>query len=84
MINGKKEIEWNKNTKKMKRRDQVVISRLGTGYTMTTHVYIINKQDNFNECPFCNVRLTVYRILWDCKETGGFFVLVFHSNLRIV
>jgi hypothetical protein len=39
----------------MKRRDQVVISRLRTSYTMATHDYIINKQDN-NECPFCNVR----------------------------
>jgi hypothetical protein len=68
MKNRKKEIEWNKDTKKMKRRDQVVISRLRTGYTMATHGYIINKQDN-NECPFCNVRLTVYHILWDCKET---------------
>jgi hypothetical protein len=52
----------------MKRRDQVVISRLRTGYTMATHGYIINKQDN-NDCPFCNVRLTVDHILWDCKET---------------
>jgi hypothetical protein len=37
----------------MKRRDQVVISRLRTGY-------IINRQDN---------RLTVDHILRDCKET---------------
>jgi hypothetical protein len=35
---------------------------------MATHGYIINKQDN-NGCPFCNVRLTVDHILWDCKET---------------
>jgi regulator of replication initiation timing len=62
MTNRKKEIEWNKDTKKMKRRDQVVISRLRTGYTMATHGYIINKQDN-NDCLFCNVRLTVYYIL---------------------
>jgi hypothetical protein len=31
MKNRKKEIEWNKDTKKMKRRDQIVISRLQTG-----------------------------------------------------
>jgi hypothetical protein len=31
--------------------DQVVISRLRTGYTMVTHGYIINKQDN-NKCPY--------------------------------
>jgi hypothetical protein len=50
-------IEWIKDTKKMKRRDQVVISRIQTGYTMATHGYIINKQEN-NNFPFCNVRLT--------------------------
>jgi hypothetical protein len=54
MKNRKKEMEWNKDTKKMKRRDQVVISRLRTGYTTR---------------PFCNVRLTVDHILSDCKET---------------
>jgi hypothetical protein len=52
----------------MKIRDQVVISRLRTGYTMATHGYILNKQDKY-ECLFCNVRLTVDHILWDCKET---------------
>jgi hypothetical protein len=35
---------------------------------MQTHGYIINKPDN-NDCPFCNVRLMVDHILWDCKET---------------
>jgi hypothetical protein len=68
MKNRKKEIEWNKDTKKIKRRDQIVISRLRTGYNMATHRNIINKQDN-SECFFCNVRLTVDHILWDCKET---------------
>jgi hypothetical protein len=59
MKNRKKEIKWTKDTKKMKKRDQVVISR--------SHVYIINKQDN-NECTGCYVRLTVNHILWDCKR----------------
>jgi hypothetical protein len=54
--------------KNRKKRYQVVISRLRTGYTMATHGYIINKQNN-NKCPVCNVRLTVDHILWDCKET---------------
>jgi hypothetical protein len=67
MKNKKKEIEWNKDTKEMKRRDHVVISRLRTDYTIVTHGYIINKQDN-NEFPFCNVSLTENHILWDCKE----------------
>jgi hypothetical protein len=31
MKNRKKEIEWNKDTKKMKRRDQVVISQVTNG-----------------------------------------------------
>jgi uncharacterized membrane protein len=68
MKNRKKETEWNQDTKKMKRRDQVVISSLQSGYTIATYGYIINKQDK-NECPFCNVRLTVEHILWDCKVT---------------
>jgi hypothetical protein len=42
MKNRKKEIEWNKDTKKIKRRDQVVISKLLTIYNMATHGYIIN------------------------------------------
>jgi hypothetical protein len=69
MKNMKKETKWNRH-EKMKRRDQVVNSRSQTGYTMVTHGYIINKQDN-NKCPFCNVRLSVDHILWECKETEG-------------
>jgi hypothetical protein len=57
-MDKKKEIECKKDTKKMKRQDQVVISRLQTGYTMATHGYIINKQEN-SEFPFCNVRVRV-------------------------
>jgi hypothetical protein len=49
MKNKKKEIELNKDRKKMKRRDQVVISRLRTVYTMATHGYIKNKLEK-NEC----------------------------------
>jgi hypothetical protein len=44
MKNMKKEIKWNKDTKKMKRRDQVVIFRFRTGYTMVTHGYIITSK----------------------------------------
>jgi hypothetical protein len=59
MKNREKKIEWNKDTKKMKRpSEQVVISWLRKGYTTATHGYNINKQDN-NEYSFCNVRLTV-------------------------
>jgi hypothetical protein len=35
---------------------------------MAKHGYIINKQDN-NECPFCNVRLMVDHIIWNCVKT---------------
>jgi hypothetical protein len=42
MKNRKKEIEWKKDTKKMKRLVQVVNLRLRTGYTMATHGYIID------------------------------------------
>jgi hypothetical protein len=36
MKNRKKEIEWNKDTKKMKKRDQVVMSRIQTGKAQCT------------------------------------------------
>jgi hypothetical protein len=42
----------------MKRRDQVVFSRLQLGYTEATPGLIIKNQDN-NQCLFCNVRLRV-------------------------
>jgi hypothetical protein len=37
MKNRKKDIKWNKDTKKMKRRHNVIISRLRMSYTMATH-----------------------------------------------
>jgi hypothetical protein len=43
MENRKKEIEWNEDTKKMKRQDQVVISRLQAGYSMATHAKNLKK-----------------------------------------
>jgi hypothetical protein len=51
MKNRKIEIESNKDTKKMKRQDQVGITRLSAGYTMATPEYIKNKKDK-NECIF--------------------------------
>jgi hypothetical protein len=56
MKHTKKEIEWNKDAKKMKRRDQVVISRLRAGYTMTTHEYIIMKFQADGEPHFMGLR----------------------------
>jgi hypothetical protein len=59
------------DTEKMKRRDQVVISRLKMGYTMATHGYIINKQDN-NECwlHFMRLRSNIQNNIWDKGKDG--------------
>jgi hypothetical protein len=46
MKNRKKEMEWNIDTKKMKRQYQVVISRLRPGLTMAKHGYIMNKSQH--------------------------------------
>jgi hypothetical protein len=52
----------NKNTKTMTRREQVVISRLRTGYTRPTHSTMMDKEPS-PECPFCAVNLTTDHIL---------------------
>jgi hypothetical protein len=58
----------NTDTKTMTRREQVVISRLRTGYTRATHSAVMDKEPS-RECPFCAVNLTTDHILWHCKET---------------
>jgi hypothetical protein len=58
----------NTNTKTMTRREQVVISRLLTGFTKATRSADISKEPS-SECRFCAVNLTNVRILWHCKET---------------
>jgi hypothetical protein len=58
----------NTNTKTMTRREQIVISRLRTGYTRATHSAVMDKEPS-RECPFCAVNLTTDHILWHCKET---------------
>jgi hypothetical protein len=58
----------NTNTKTMTRREQVVISRLRTGYIRATHFAVMDKELS-RECPFCAVNLTTNHILWHCKET---------------
>jgi hypothetical protein len=52
----------------MTRREQVVISRLRTGYTRATDGPRMNRITN-SQCPFCDTGLTVDHVLWDCKET---------------
>jgi hypothetical protein len=61
--------ETNTNTKTLNRREQVVISRLRTGYTRATHASVMNK-DLSTDCLFCTVKITVDHILWHCKETN--------------
>jgi hypothetical protein len=58
----------NTNTKTMTRREQVVISRLRTGYTRATDSAVMDKEPS-PECPFFAVNLTIDHILWHCKET---------------
>jgi hypothetical protein len=56
------------DTRGMTGREQVVISRLRTGYTRATHGPRMNGITN-TQCPFCDTGLTVDHVLWDCKET---------------
>jgi ubiquitin-protein ligase len=51
----------------MIRREQVIISRLHTGYSRATHSAVMNKEPS-PEYPFCAVNLTTDHILWHCKE----------------
>jgi hypothetical protein len=55
----------NTNIKTMTRREQVVISRLRTGYTRATHSAVMDKEPSM-EYPFCAVN---HHILRQCKET---------------
>jgi hypothetical protein len=48
--------EKNINTKRMNRREQVVVSRLRTGSTKATHASVMNK-DLSTEYPFCAVKI---------------------------
>jgi hypothetical protein len=45
-------------------REQVVISRLRTGYTRATHSAVMDKEPSL-EYPFCAVNLTTDHILYD-------------------
>jgi hypothetical protein len=54
MKDRKPHIRSIKDTQKMTRRDQVLISRLRTGYCRATHGAIMNREPR-PECPFCGV-----------------------------
>jgi hypothetical protein len=62
---------WQNDTEKLKRRDQVAVARLRTGYSRAIHRNKIEGTPN-PDCPFCSVKLTQEHILWQlwqCKET---------------
>jgi hypothetical protein len=68
MKERKKNKDWQNDTEKLKRRDQVAVeTRLRTGYSRTTHR---NKMEGTPDpdCPFCSAKLTLEHILWQCKE----------------
>jgi hypothetical protein len=56
------------DTEKQKKRVQMAVNRLRTGYSSTTD------RDKMvgnpvPDCPFCIAKLTLEHILWQCKET---------------
>jgi hypothetical protein len=55
-------------TRGMTRREQVVISRLRTGYTEATHGPRMNGITD-QQCPFCDTGPSFDHVLWDCTET---------------
>jgi hypothetical protein len=68
MKNRKTSVNWQNDTAELTRKEQVIISRVRTGYTRADHRHIIDKTDTPN-CPFCDVRLTTDHILWQYSET---------------
>jgi hypothetical protein len=63
----KKNMSWQNDTEKLKRRNQVTVTRLRTGNIRATHRNKINGTPD-PECPFCSAKLTLDCILWQCKE----------------
>jgi hypothetical protein len=57
MKERKSKPEWTKDTEGLGIKNQVIITRIKTEYTRTTHSYIIEKRNN-TDCPFCNTKLT--------------------------
>jgi hypothetical protein len=59
---------WQNDTEKLKRCNQVAVTRLRTGYSRATHR---NKMEGTSDpdCPFCSAKLLLEHILWQCEET---------------
>jgi hypothetical protein len=68
MKKKKSDVDRREDTKGMQKKEQVAISRLRTGYTRATLGPKIEGVRNLL-CSFCNTYLSVYHILWECKET---------------
>jgi hypothetical protein len=68
MKHRKASVSWQNDTAELSSKEQVVTSRLRTGYTKATHRHIIEKI-NLPDCSFCDLRLTADHILWQCSET---------------
>jgi hypothetical protein len=60
MKESKKNTGWQNDTEKLKRRDQVAVTELRTGYSRATHS---NKMEGTPE------KLTLEHIIWQCEET---------------
>jgi hypothetical protein len=65
MKERKKNTGWQNDTEKLKRRDQVAVTRLRTSYTHRNKM----EETPDPDCPFCSAKLTLEHILWKCKET---------------
>jgi hypothetical protein len=68
MKKRKLDFDIKEDTKRMPRKEQMAISRLRTGYTKATHGPKMEGVGN-PLCSSCNTDLSVYHILWECKET---------------
>jgi hypothetical protein len=62
MKERKKKTGWQNATEKLKRRDQVAVTRLRTGYSRTTYRNKMEGTPN-PDCPFCSAKLTLEHIL---------------------
>jgi hypothetical protein len=62
-MKGRKiEQDYDGDTRGMTRREQVVVSRMKTGYTRATHGPRMNGMTD-PQCPFCDTGLTVDHVL---------------------
>jgi hypothetical protein len=68
MKERKKNTCWQNDTEKLKRRDQVAVTRLRTGYSWATHSNKIEGASD-PDCPFCSAKLLLEHILWQCEKT---------------